>query len=141
MLSATSLEDLQTDTGTWSVITDVPASMEYAGQNYSFVLTSPDRSTSMAVAGRLGSSQPLAFKTGTQLREPLQLRQTLDGSTWILAADERIPMDAESLTAAIGDPIHFIGNAPAQVRRVVGRIDEITEQNPEAATYRPGSIL
>ena len=58
-----------------------------------------------------------------------------------LAADERIPMDAESLTAAIGDPIHFIGNAPAQVRKVVGRIDEITEQNPDAATYRPGSIL
>jgi adenylosuccinate lyase len=58
-----------------------------------------------------------------------------------LAADDRIPMDAQTLQSAIGDPHQFIGNAPAQVRNVVAKIEAITNQNPEAAAYRPGSIL
>ncbi len=58
-----------------------------------------------------------------------------------LAADQRIPMDADALRLAIGDPNQFIGNAPAQVRRVVGKIEAITSNHPEAANYRPGSIL
>jgi adenylosuccinate lyase len=58
-----------------------------------------------------------------------------------LAADERIPVDADALKSAIGDPIQFIGNAPAQVQRVIGRIDAITSKNQKAANYRPGSIL
>jgi adenylosuccinate lyase len=58
-----------------------------------------------------------------------------------LAGDSRIPMDAGELQAAIGDSRQFIGNAPAQVRNVVARIEAITSKNPEAASYRPGSIL
>ncbi len=58
-----------------------------------------------------------------------------------LADDDRIPMDAETLQSAIGDPDQFIGNAPAQVRNVVAKIEAITNQHPEAAAYRPASIL
>lgn len=58
-----------------------------------------------------------------------------------LAADERIPMDAKTLQSAIGDPDRFIGHAPAQVRTVVAKIEAVTRRYPEAAQYRPGSIL
>lgn len=58
-----------------------------------------------------------------------------------LADDDRIPMDAETLQSAIGDPHQFIGNAPAQVRHVVAKIEAITNLHRQAAAYRPGSIL
>ena len=58
-----------------------------------------------------------------------------------LAADERIPMDAQTLQLAIGDPDLFIGNAPAQVRTVVAKIEAVTRKHPDAASYRPGAIL
>ena len=58
-----------------------------------------------------------------------------------LADDDRIPMDAQTLQSAIGDPDQFIGNAPAQVRNVVAKIEAITNQHTEAAAYRPGAIL
>jgi adenylosuccinate lyase len=58
-----------------------------------------------------------------------------------LAADPRIPMDARQLHGAIGNADRFIGNAPAQVRGVVAKIAAITSKYPEAADYRPGSIL
>jgi adenylosuccinate lyase len=57
-----------------------------------------------------------------------------------LAGDPRIPLDADALTAVIGDPDEFIGNAPAQVRRVIARIEALTSQHPQAAAYRPCSI-
>lgn len=58
-----------------------------------------------------------------------------------LAADDRIPMNADALQTAIGDPDLFIGNAPAQVRNVVAKIESVTRENPTAAAYRPGAIL
>lgn len=58
-----------------------------------------------------------------------------------LAGDERIPMTAEMLTDAMGDPAAFIGNAPAQVARVSERIEAIVAKHPDAASYRPGAIL
>lgn len=58
-----------------------------------------------------------------------------------LAADERIPMDANELHAAIGQPNEFLGNTSNQVSRVIGKIVSITNENPDAAAYRPGSIL
>ena len=58
-----------------------------------------------------------------------------------LAADNRIPLDRESLQAAINDVDLFIGNAPAQVRNVVAKIAAIRKRYPEAAAYRPQSIL
>lgn len=58
-----------------------------------------------------------------------------------LAGDDRIPMDAQQLSDAIGDPIEFIGNAVGQVRQVNEQIAELIEEFPNAAKYRPGSIL
>lgn len=58
-----------------------------------------------------------------------------------LAADERIPLDAEQLAAAIGDPERFIGNAPAQVRGVIAKIEQVIKRYPKAAKYEPEPIL
>ena len=58
-----------------------------------------------------------------------------------LANDTRIPMDSEALSAAIGDPNLFIGNAPIQVRQVVDKIEAISKQYPDASCYQPESIL
>ena len=58
-----------------------------------------------------------------------------------LAADDRIPLDAAQLKSSVGDPDQFIGNAPAQVRAVIAKIDAVSSRFPDAASYRPGSIL
>ena len=58
-----------------------------------------------------------------------------------LAADERIPMNAESLRAAIGSPNQFIGNACVQVQKVAAKIAAVTQKYPESAGYRPNAIL
>ena len=58
-----------------------------------------------------------------------------------LANDTRIPMDSEALSAAIGDPNLFVGNAPIQVRQVVDKIEGISKQYPDASCYQPESIL
>jgi len=58
-----------------------------------------------------------------------------------LASDDRIPLGAEQLATAIGDPERFIGNAPAQVRGVIAKIDEVTSRYPDAAKYQPKPIL
>ena len=58
-----------------------------------------------------------------------------------LAADKRIPLDEQALQSAIGDPIDFIGNAPAQVRGVIAKIDTVCKRFPDAIGYRPEEIL
>lgn len=58
-----------------------------------------------------------------------------------LAGDDRIPMDLQQLQHAIGAPLEFIGNSQGQIRQILKRIETITQQHPEAAQYRPGSIL
>ena len=58
-----------------------------------------------------------------------------------LSGDERIPMDADKLRTAIGHPSQFIGNAPVQIKNVLKKITILTDRYPEAAGYRPGSIL
>jgi adenylosuccinate lyase len=58
-----------------------------------------------------------------------------------LAGDQRIPLDTEALQHAIGDAEQFIGNAPAQVRAVIAKIESVSSRFPEAATYRPSGIL
>jgi adenylosuccinate lyase len=58
-----------------------------------------------------------------------------------LAADDRIPMDAQQLKDAIGAPIEFIGNAVYQVQQVNAQIADLVQQNQSAADYRPGTIL
>jgi len=58
-----------------------------------------------------------------------------------LAADERLPLDREQLAALMADKLSFTGAAADQVGVLVGRIEEIVKQHPEAAGYTPGAIL
>ena len=58
-----------------------------------------------------------------------------------LAADDRLPMDADDLAGLLADRLAFTGRATSQVEAVVARIAELVATDPEAAAYRPGSIL
>jgi adenylosuccinate lyase len=58
-----------------------------------------------------------------------------------LAADARLHLDRESLDAAIGAPLSFVGAAERQVAHFVERVDAVAEQHPDAARYQPEPIL
>lgn len=58
-----------------------------------------------------------------------------------LAADERLPLGAEELRAALADRHAFIGAAELQTDRVLQRIEDVVATYPEAARYQPGDIL
>ncbi|MCP1388431.1 adenylosuccinate lyase [Corynebacterium sp. TA-R-1] len=58
-----------------------------------------------------------------------------------LAADDRLPLGAAELEAALADRHAFIGAAESQVTRVCARIDELVAKYPDAAAYQPGEIL
>ena len=57
-----------------------------------------------------------------------------------IADDSRIPLTHEQLNSLLAKPLEFTGDAHAQVKRVVNRIEAITSANAAAAQYRPGSI-
>lgn len=50
-----------------------------------------------------------------------------------LADDDRIPLDRADIEALLADPAEFTGTAIDQVQRIVGRVDKIVAQHPEAA--------
>ncbi|MCV7191337.1 adenylosuccinate lyase [Mycolicibacterium brumae] len=58
-----------------------------------------------------------------------------------LAADDRLPLDRAALDAALADKAAFTGAAADQVDAVAARVSELVERYPDAAGYRPGSIL
>ncbi|WP_027004413.1 adenylosuccinate lyase [Corynebacterium halotolerans] len=58
-----------------------------------------------------------------------------------LAADDRLPLDKEALDAALADKHAFIGAAESQVARVIGRVQTLVDNHPQAAGYQPGEIL
>ena len=58
-----------------------------------------------------------------------------------LSADSRIPMDAEQLKTAMGQPTQFTGNAKNQIEQVLQRIKKVTDRYPKVVSYRPESIL
>ena len=58
-----------------------------------------------------------------------------------LAADERLGLDATALQSALGDPITFVGNAPAQVASFVTQVAALVERHPDAVSYGGESIL
>jgi len=73
----------------------------------------------------------------------LEMRQGLAGNDLFqrLAADPRLGLTEEQITALVADPIEFTGAARDQVAGVVRRIGEIVAADPDAASYRPGEIL
>jgi adenylosuccinate lyase len=58
-----------------------------------------------------------------------------------LAADGRLGLERDALTALVAEPLEFTGAARAQVAAVVARIEVIAAQHPDAAAYSPGAIL
>ncbi len=58
-----------------------------------------------------------------------------------LAADERLGLDASVLQAAMGEPLTFVGNAPAQVASFVAQVEAVVARHPEAVSYGGESIL
>jgi adenylosuccinate lyase len=58
-----------------------------------------------------------------------------------LAADDRLPLDLSELESLLSQPMSFSGDAVRQVSAVNERIGQVVARYPEAAKYRPGSIL
>lgn len=58
-----------------------------------------------------------------------------------LAADPRLGLSREDLQAALTDPIELTGSARHQVDVIAERVSELVQRYPQAASYRPGSVL
>ncbi|MCH8889404.1 adenylosuccinate lyase [Patescibacteria group bacterium] len=58
-----------------------------------------------------------------------------------LGDDPGFPLDAVELREAIGTPVMFVGTAQQQVSDVVGRIQALLDEYPDAACYQPEPIL
>jgi adenylosuccinate lyase len=58
-----------------------------------------------------------------------------------LAGDDRLGLSASDLAALVAEPLSFTGAAGRQVDEVVRRVEQLVAADPEAARYRPGSIL
>jgi adenylosuccinate lyase len=59
----------------------------------------------------------------------------------LLAADERLRLSRSDLAALMAQPLSFTGAAGSQVDAVVRRVEQLVADNPDAARYRPGTIL
>jgi adenylosuccinate lyase len=58
-----------------------------------------------------------------------------------LAADARLSLDRDALDRAMGEPLSFVGNAPAQTRSFVASVERVAARHPEAAAYAGEEIL
>ncbi|MEX2007816.1 MAG: lyase family protein [Candidatus Levyibacteriota bacterium] len=58
-----------------------------------------------------------------------------------LAADPRLNLTKAQLGKALSNPIEFVGTAPQQIKDFVAKVDKIVKKYPEAAAYKPESIL
>jgi adenylosuccinate lyase len=58
-----------------------------------------------------------------------------------LADDDRLPLDRAQLDEILGRPLDFTGTAASQVASFVESVGRWRERFPEAASYRPGSML
>jgi adenylosuccinate lyase len=58
-----------------------------------------------------------------------------------LAADDRLGLTAADLAELVVEPLSFTGAAVDQVDEVVRRVTQVVADNPDAARYRPASIL
>ncbi len=58
-----------------------------------------------------------------------------------LAGDQRLGLAPETLAAAMGEPLGFVGNAVNQVTRFVDRVGVLASRYPDASDYRGEAIL
>lgn len=78
-----------------------------------------------------------AVAVALEMREGLPTNDLLER----LAADDRLGLSLEELRNLVSEPLSLTGAAGNQVEQLADRITQIVEQNPEAAAYRPGSVL
>jgi adenylosuccinate lyase len=74
----------------------------------------------------------------------LEMRQSGAGTNDLLkrlAGDPRLRLDGAALQEAMGEPMSFVGNAPAQVEAFVARVEELVRRHPAAAAYSGEDIL
>ncbi len=74
----------------------------------------------------------------------LRMRETPDADNDLLeklALDSRLNFNLAELQALLAEPIEFTGAARDQVRMLADRVEQISLQYPQAATYSPGGIL
>ena len=55
-----------------------------------------------------------------------------------LAADDRLGLRPDELTALVAEPLAFTGAAATQVEQVVRRVERVVAAHPDAAAYSPG---
>ncbi len=58
-----------------------------------------------------------------------------------LSNDERLPLDLAKLEQILADGRNNVGQAKTQISHFCSQIKTLTQNNPEAASYQPGSIL
>ncbi len=58
-----------------------------------------------------------------------------------LAADSRLGLSRAELDALVSEPLELTGAAGRQVARVVARVQELVDADPQAAAYTPGDVL
>ena len=78
-----------------------------------------------------------AVQVALEMRGGLRTNDLLDR----LAADERIPLTRDELGALVTRPLDLAGTAETQVDDVVGRVEALVAEDPDAAAYRPGAVL
>jgi adenylosuccinate lyase len=74
----------------------------------------------------------------------LEMRETGRGENDLLdrlAADPRLGVTRAELDAALAGPMELTGTAGQQVTALARQIEKIAASHPEAASYRPGSVL
>jgi adenylosuccinate lyase len=58
-----------------------------------------------------------------------------------LAADPRLGLDAGAVAAAMGEPLGFVGNAPAQSRAFIAEVEALAARHPRAAAYTGEEVI
>lgn len=58
-----------------------------------------------------------------------------------LAADARLGLTESEILQLMSAPLDFTGAARSQVEEIVGQVEQIAAQYPDAAIYTPGAIL
>ena len=59
----------------------------------------------------------------------------------LLAVDERIGLDEQTIRSVVADPLDFSGAATVQVRMIAEKVEAVTSRYSDAAGYQPGDIL
>ena len=78
-----------------------------------------------------------AVAVALDLRKGARTNDLLDR----LASDDRLGLSREELGSLVTSPLELAGTAQAQVARLAERVAAVVAADPEAAAYRPGSVL